>query len=235
MGNNELAGRRVLMMPKNPDGLRGQQRDTATKVEALALQKAIIDSLDILHLFDEGERPVLVAGGEVRNIGSEQLRWIISETFVTKHVVRKLPGLKCEVEHRPVYPSEMAVRALLTKEPNEGGLRGKLPVLEVETQGFTAPAAPEPPAALGLPDDPPEILAGRRTAARYADSDKKRELEMKRGAEVVERYRRGQQVAPAVQPPAEDHPVFIENQEPPAHVPAEAKDSAADPTRPSQA
>jgi hypothetical protein len=60
-------------------------------------------------------------GALVCNIGSEQLRWIISETFVEKHVIRKLPGLKYEVEYRPVQPSELAVRALLRAPANEGG------------------------------------------------------------------------------------------------------------------
>ena len=121
MGDNELAGRRVLVMPRSVPDLRGSARDIALKNEAVVLRDALVGALDILDLFENAGGIVLVAGGEVRNIGSAELRWIISETFVTKHVVRKLPGLKHEVEYRPVQPSELAVRALLRAPANEGG------------------------------------------------------------------------------------------------------------------
>jgi hypothetical protein len=195
MGDSDkLSGRRAIInLPRSLPDLRGQQRDSATKAEALVLREAICGALDILHLFDEGGRTVLVAGGEVQPVNAESMRWIIAETFVEKHVIRKLPGLNYVVEFRPVNPSELAVRALLRADQRDGGLTGKLPMLEVETQGFAAPVA-APPAAPGLPDDHPEVLAGRRTQARYANTGAQTELEKARGAEMVAKYQ-GQRAA----------------------------------------
>jgi hypothetical protein len=216
MGNNELAGRRVIVMPAvSSDGLRGSSRDIALKNEALVLRDALVGALDVLDLFQSEGGIVLVARGEVRNIGSAELRWILQETFVAKRVVRKLPGLNNEVEYRPVQPSELAVRALLTKDAREGGLLGCLPVLQIETLGFAAAAPVEKEITSNLPDDHPEVLASRRTTARYADSDKRTRLEAQRGAEVSARHA-AQQVrteTPAVV--EESIPIFIESQQPP--------------------
>jgi hypothetical protein len=121
MGENDKRdGRRVVIMPRSSDGLRGQQRDAAVKSEALALSDAIVGALDIIDLFQHEGGIVLVANGEVRNVNSELLPWLIEASFVEKHVVRKLLGLRHEVEYRPVSPSEQAVRALLRAEPREG-------------------------------------------------------------------------------------------------------------------
>jgi hypothetical protein len=180
MTNENRDGRRVVIMPKSAPDLRGQQRDTATKNEAVVLADAIVGALDILDLFQHEGSIVLVAGGEVRVVGGELLRWLIEATFVTKHVVRKLLGLKHEVELRPVNPSEQAVRAMLTKEPREGGLSGRLPVLQVEEPRLTAaPAAPEAPK---FEPHPVEQAAGRAVVARHANSAERTKLETEQGA-----------------------------------------------------
>jgi hypothetical protein len=43
-----------------------QRRDSATKNEALVLRDAICEALDVLDLFDESGRVVLVANGELQ-------------------------------------------------------------------------------------------------------------------------------------------------------------------------
>jgi hypothetical protein len=222
---DELAGRRIVVMPSTrSDGLRGSAHGIALKNEALALREAIVGALDVLHLFDDGGRVVLIAKGELQAVNAEYLRMILESLFVTKHVVRK--GLKYEVEFRPIQAGELAVRSLLTKDPKDGGLAGLLPVLNVETQGFAAPvaAAEKEITSSPLPEVQAEILAGRRTAARYADAGARTELEKARGAEMVRNYQ-GQRAA-AVAPPIEESiPVF---------APAEANDGAADPAGPPQ-
>jgi hypothetical protein len=210
MGENENRDvRRIITnMSRSAPDLRGQQRDSATKVEALALREAICEALDVLNLFEDNGRVVLIAKGELQAVNAEYLRVILESLFVTKAVVRKLPGLKYEVE-LAINPSEAAVRALLRADQRDGGLSGKLPRLVIEQPQVAVEE--NPPAAPVLPNDHPEALAGRRTVARYADSDKKRELELARGAEMVRRYQ-GQRATSET--PAEESI--------PAHVPAES-------------
>jgi hypothetical protein len=216
--NDKLDSRRVVIMPTSSDGLRGQQRDTAAKNEALVLRDAIRGALDIIDLFQHEGGIVLVANGEVRNVGSELLRWIIEATFVEKVVARKLLGSRHEVEYRPVNPSEQAVRALLRAEAKEGGLLGQLPVLRVEEPQLTAAPVTAPEAPKFEPH-PVEQAAGARQVARYANAGARLELEKARGAEVVENYRQSRQVA--VEAPVEESIPF--------HAPAETNDSAVDP------
>jgi hypothetical protein len=182
----ERNGKRVLVMPRSADSLRGQQRDAAVKNEALVLQDAILGSLDILDLFDDSGRVVLVANGELQAVNSEHLRMIIEELFVTKHVVRK--GLRHEVEYQPVRPNEMAVRALLRAEPRDGGLIGRLPRLEVEQPQVQAPPEPAPVFMQPGSREEAEFLAGQRGYQRLANTDARTELESRRGREVSERY-----------------------------------------------
>ena len=169
--------------------------------------------MDILDLFQHEGGIVLVAKGELQVVNNDLLRWLIEATFVEKHVMRTLPGPRYEVEYQLVRPSESAVRTLLTREASEGGLRAKLPVLQIEEPQLMAPPVAAP-AASGLPDDHPEAVAGRRTLARYADADKKRELEMARGAAVRAKYE-GRQAAVETPVVEESIPIFIEGQQPP--------------------
>jgi hypothetical protein len=203
---DKLDGRRIVIMPGSPDGLRGSARDSAVKAEALVLSDAIAGALDIIDLFEHDGGVVLVANGEVRNVSSELLRWLIEATFVEKRVVRTLLGLRHEVELRPVSPSEMAVRAMLTKEPREGGLIGRVPVLQVETPQREVAPPPEKPLMVL---NPAELEAGRRQVERYTAyaSDERRRLEMERGAQVVERHSQGRQAVREEPPVVESYPI----------------------------
>jgi hypothetical protein len=207
---DKLDSRRVLIMPTSAEGLRGQQRDAAVKNEALVLADAIVSALDVIDLFEHQGGLVLVANGEVRNVNSELLRWLIEASFVQKHVVRKLPGLGHEVELRPVNSNEMSIRAMLTKEPREGGLIGRLPVLQIEMPQLEVAAPQKQP--LIVETAPAEHAAGRAAVARHANSDERRRLEIERGAQVVERYRQGRQAAVepstrAQEPVEESYPI----------------------------
>jgi hypothetical protein len=74
---------------------------------------------------------------------------------VTEHPVER--DGKWEVERRPFVPTELTVRNLIRES-----LPKRAPVVQPEA----APAPAEP--AVLLPDDHPEVVAGRRTAARHA-------------------------------------------------------------------
>jgi hypothetical protein len=229
MGNSELEGRRVIVMPLTADGLRGQQRDSVTKAEALVLRDAIAGALDILDLFQHEGSIVLVANGEIRNVNSELLRWLIEATFMEKHVVRTFPGLRHEVEYRPVNPSEMAVRALLTKEPRDGGLVGVLPPLVIERPQVLAREEKPEVATSNLPEVQVELTAGAAQVARHGNTAERTRLEGQRGAEVVARNE-GRQ---AVVDPSAREPIAEESY--PAYLPDKTNDGAADPARPPQA
>jgi hypothetical protein len=156
------------------------------------------------------------------------MRWILAETFATKAVVQK--GLGYEVEYRPVNPNEMAIRAMLTKEPRDGGLIGRLPRLEIEQP--QAPVMPPEPEPSFLPDDHPEVIASRRAAARYSNQNERTALESARGAEKSAEFARRQAAAAAgekfgetqVAEPqiVESYPVFAPPQETPP--PAESRE-----------
>jgi hypothetical protein len=129
---------------------------------------------------------VLVANGELQAINAGYLRTIVESLFVTKHIVRK--GLRHEVEYRPANPSEAAVRALLRADQSDGGLLGRLPPLVVEEPQAAVEEKPQEVMSSPLPEVQAEFEAGRRTAARYADSAERTRLEAQRGAEVSARY-----------------------------------------------
>jgi hypothetical protein len=215
----ERAGKKVLVMPTSADGLRGSDRQIALNAEAIYLRDALLGSLELIDVFEEHGSPVLVADGQLRPVGARELRWLVEELFVEKYTVRTVGG-QYQVEYRPVRPSEAAIRTMLTAEAKYGGLIGKLPPLTVEPQ---MSVAPEP--ASVLPDDHPEILASRRTQARFANPDARRDLESARGREVSARYARQQQQAaaePIETQVVESYPVFA----PPK--PAEPTPSVAD-------
>jgi hypothetical protein len=160
----------------------------------------------------------LVANGKVQTVGSAELRWILAASFVTKHVMNTgtawRPVLK--VEHREVNPSETAVRAMLTKDAREGGLRGRLPRLQIETPRQEAAPVEEPtPVVMDGSKEALEYAAGRKTAARFASNAEQTRLEMAQGAAVSARYA-GRQ-APVETPVIEEvHPVFIDKTVDPA-------------------
>jgi hypothetical protein len=195
------------------------------------LSAAIAGTLDRIALFNRDGQPVLLFDGMLHVVNSERLACVLDGYFATVHVVQL--GGRLELEYRGARTNELVMRQMLTAESKHGGLVEKLPPLVIERPQVAVEEKPQE-ATSSLPEVQRELEAGARQVARHADSDKKRELEMKRGAEVVARHA-GRQVAVEPAPVVEEHPVFVENQEPPAHVPAEAKDRAADPARPQQA
>jgi hypothetical protein len=78
---------------------------------------------------------------------------------VTRHPVNKgtIAAPDWVIEYRPFVPDELTVRNLIRES-----LPRRAPVAQAEA----APAPAEPVAM--LPDDHPEIMAGRRAAARHA-------------------------------------------------------------------
>jgi hypothetical protein len=173
------------------------------------LADAIIDSLDVLDLFDMDSQPVLIANGDLRVVNSELLRWICQESFCTKQAVQKIMvtgAVGYVIEHRPVQPSEMAIRTMLTKGPKEGGLIGRLPPLKIEeSRHEAAPPTAEPTPVLDERGQL-EYAAGQRALARFANPEARTQLEMARGAEVLAKY---QNQRAAVEPPVvEEHQVF---------------------------
>ena len=80
---------------------------------------------------------------------------------VTEHPVNR--GTESEpnwaVEHRAVVPDELTIRNLI---------RGSLPKRVTIVRPEAAPAPAEP--AVMLPDDHPEVVAGRRQLARHANA-----------------------------------------------------------------
>jgi hypothetical protein len=198
-------------MPNSADGLRGQQRDAATKSEALVLADAICGALDIIDLFQHEGGVVLVANGELQVVHAGHLRTIVESLFATKSVVQREGRL--EVNYPPVSPSEMSIRAMLTKEPRDGGLIGRLPILQIEQLRVAQPETVAPPEPVFIPGsrEEAEYLTSKRVAARYANPGARTELESQRGAEVSARYaRQQQQAAAATEPPivVESYPIY---------------------------
>jgi hypothetical protein len=119
-------------------------------------------------------------------------------------------------------PSEMAVRALQTKEPRDGGLLGRLPVLQVEQPQMPMPPEPAPVFEPGSQLEA-EYLAGQRGYARVMNTSERTALEIQRGREVSERYAKQQQQQTAAEAPietvvVESYPIYAP---PPANDPAE--------------
>jgi hypothetical protein len=79
--------------------------------------------LDRIDLFDDNGQIVFLAQGGLHNVTGEVLRAIIRAHFASKHIVNVATGLG--IEFRPVEPSELVVRTLLTAPPRDGGLIGK--------------------------------------------------------------------------------------------------------------
>jgi hypothetical protein len=208
MANDGRDGRKVLILSNTADGLRGSARDNAAQAEARVLTDAIVDSLDRIDLFQHENGIVLVANGKVQTVSSAELRWIIEASFVQKCTVRKIlatGAIGHEIEFRPIRPSEMAVRTMLTKEPKYGGLLGRLPPLEIEEpRQEVAPAIA--PIAMDGSKEAVELARGKQVLARFANPDERRELELARGAEILARFANRQQ-APAAE---ESIPVFID-------------------------
>jgi hypothetical protein len=207
MANDGLDGRKVLILPPAAEGLRGQHRTSAVQAQALCLSDAIAGALDRIPIFEHDGRPVLLVDGALRTVNSEVLRWTLEGYFVTPHLVQREGRL--ELEYRGVRPNEMVARSMLTAEPKQGGLLGKLPRLEIEQprQQAAPPAEPRPVVMDGS-KEAVERARGQEVLARFTNPEERTRLEMARGAEVLAKY---QSQRAAVETPAvEEHPVFID-------------------------
>jgi hypothetical protein len=191
MTDNGLDGRKVLVLPNSPDGLRGSGRRAAVEAEAKLLSNAIADALDRIPIFNRDGQPVLLIDGALRVVNNQMLAWVLEGYFATMHVMERNGRL--ELEYRGVRANEIALRHMLTAERKHGGLVGCLPMLTVE-QPRVAAVAPEQPKSSPLPEVQAEIDAGARTRARYANAGERTRLEAQRGAEVSARHA-GRQVA----------------------------------------
>jgi hypothetical protein len=201
-------GRKVLVLPGNPEGLFGPHRRNAIETMASFLSAAIADSLDRIPMFDRDGQPVLV-----QVVNNRMLAWVLDGYFCTMHVVERAGRL--EVEYRGAAVNEMVLGHMLREEETKrGGLLGRLPRLVIERPQVMAVEEKPQVATSNLPEVQRELAAGAAQVARHADADKKRELEMARGAERVAYFegRRAPIAPPAVE---ESIPVFIEGQQPP--------------------
>jgi hypothetical protein len=207
-----LEGRKVLVMSPSSDGLRGPHRRAAVEAEALLLSAAIAGSLDRIPMFDRDGQPVLLIDGALRVVNAELLGWLLESHFTTPHIVQKAGRL--ELEYRGVRTNEMVLRHMLvTEEAKYGGLLPRLPPLVIERPQVMAAEEKPQEAMSNLPEVQVELAAGAAQVARHADAGARRELEMRRGAEVVAKYE-GRQAAvystkshkPAV---IEEYPFFV--------------------------
>jgi hypothetical protein len=147
MADDQLNGRRVVILPGSADGLRGQARTTATTAEAKVLSAALA-GMDEVHLFEVDGRTMLLAGGGFHIVNAEVLQEIIRTNLVQKGVrnAGTAAAPVYEVELRPVEANALTLRIMLTEPAEKGGLAGRLPVValeELRPQG----AAPQETAA----------------------------------------------------------------------------------------
>jgi hypothetical protein len=176
MANDELAGRTIVILPGSAGAPRGPARTIAVTAEARVLADAIAGALDRIDLFEVNGGLVLLIDDELAPVSNEIMRKVLRENFVTKQL-RIAAGGAVEKAYTPVEASEGVIRQMLTAPPKEGGLLGRLPQVQVTA----APQEVAEPQVL-LPDDHPEVVAGRRAAARHAGMGTQQEMEAGRAA-----------------------------------------------------
>jgi hypothetical protein len=185
--NDQLDGRRIVILPSSAGGLRGPARTIALTAEARCLADAIVARLDRIDLFDDGGRLVLIAGGGLHNVNAEILREILRANFATKHIVNAATGL--EVTFRPVEVSELVIRTLLTAPPQDGGLGGRVPLAMPEPREMAAVPEAEPPQ---VPSNPIEDAAGKAALAKHAGAGGERTRgEIEKGQQRLAQLRNG--------------------------------------------
>jgi hypothetical protein len=174
MADDQLDGRKIVILPGSADGLRGPARTIALTAEARCLADAIVARLDRIDMFELNGALVLLAGNELHGVNREVLREVVRANFATKHLVTAGAGLS--VEFRPVEVSELVVRTLLTAPPQDGGLIGRVPAVMMEAPRQTA--AEE----VAMPSDPLEAARGAQVLARHAAAgDERTPQEIERG------------------------------------------------------
>jgi hypothetical protein len=205
-------GRKVLVLPVNPEGLLGPHRRAAVETMASFLSAAIAGSLDRIPMFDRDDQPVLLFDGALQVVHSRMLAWVLDGYFATPHVVQR--GGRLEVEYRGVVVNEMVLGHMLREEETKrGGLLGHLPRLVIEQPQIAVEEKPQE-ATSNLPEVQAEMLAGARQVARHGNTAERTRLEGQRGAEVSARHaaRQVRAETPAV---VEEYPLFMGGQQPP--------------------
>jgi hypothetical protein len=160
MATNELDGRALVNPQLSAMPPSGSNRKIWQATEARTFTEALVSVPERVHLFSEdGELKVFLDGG-VHVLNAERLHRVIHENCATKHLVTR-EG-KLEIEFRPAEAGAMVIQEMLRNRKEDGGLRGRVPDILVE-----APRqAPPPPEPLS---NHPEAVAGRRTAAKWAE------------------------------------------------------------------
>jgi hypothetical protein len=183
MAKNELDGRALVnpqlgaMPPSGSDRAIWQVRD------AQAFTEALVSIPERVHLFAEDGGLKVLLDGEVQVLNAERLHRVIRENCVTKHLVTR-EG-KLEIEFQPAEAGAMVLQEMLRNGKNEGGLRGRVPDILVEAPRQAPPPPQEPPS------NHPEAVAGRRTAARWAElgSDARLQEEIAAGQRTTAKHR----------------------------------------------
>jgi hypothetical protein len=177
---NELDGRTVVILPGSGDDLRGPARTIALTAEARWLADAIVGALDKIDLFEIDGALVLLADGGLTNVNGDLLRAIIRANFVGKCLVTT--GTVLGVEFHPIEVSELVVWTLLTASPNEGGLLGRVPPVQVEAPRQSAEPAESPGQVVRSPETEIEIASGQKAAVKHAVAGGERlKLEVEQG------------------------------------------------------
>jgi hypothetical protein len=168
MRNNELGGRAVY----NPRG-----RNAEDDLAACILQAATVFTMD--------GQVVWIADGKKTPVFRDAVIELCRRFIVTAHPVNR--GTETEpnwvVEYRPFVPPELMVRNLVRES-----LPRRAPVVWPE-------AAPPPPPPPEVPlSDHPEHVAGRRTAAKWAErgSSTRLQQEIETGQHAAAKYRAAQ-------------------------------------------
>jgi hypothetical protein len=156
----------------------------AITAEAKALADAIAGALDRIHMFEHGGGLVLLAAGGLHNVNGVVLREIIRTNFVSKCIVNTATGVG--IEYRPVEVGELVIRTLLTAPVRDGGLVGRVPMVQMEAPRQVV----EEVAVVGT--NPIEDAAGEATLARHAGAGGERtRQEMEKGAQRLAQLRNG--------------------------------------------
>jgi hypothetical protein len=138
--NDELNGR-VVYSPRG--------RNAEDDLAACILQAA--------HVFMMDGQLTWIADGKRVPVFRDVVYELCQRFVVTEHPVNRAG--KWIVERQPVVPDELMVRNLI---------RESLPKRAPVVQPVVERPQEEPPVM--LPDDHPEVVAGRRTAARHAST-----------------------------------------------------------------
>jgi hypothetical protein len=168
VANDKLGNRKILNCTFDFTAPRRGPTEVYALNSALpVLANAIAEAAD---LFEADGRIVVLVDEELQIVTPAILAEAIRSNLVRKGLrnVGTVEAPRWEREFKPVEVNEMVLRLLLQDERH--GLIGRLPVVRIEDAMPREPQVETAEAAApGLPDDHPEMVAGRRAAAKHAD------------------------------------------------------------------